>query len=99
LLPVLFFFVSLAVITITFFFSYVCHELVSHETASSSAECSRDKLPFSFVRGQDSTMWNSYLTSVNKLPHARSASVLYHDVLLLAYVFLVVCLASLREDS
>ena len=32
--------------------------LVSHETASSSAECSRDKPPFSFVRGQDSTMWN-----------------------------------------
>ena len=27
-----------------------------HETASSSAECSRDKPPFSFVRGQDSTM-------------------------------------------
>jgi len=26
------------------------------ETASSSAECSRDKPPFSFVRGQDSTM-------------------------------------------
>ena len=25
-------------------------------TASSSAECSRDKPPFSFVRGQDSTM-------------------------------------------
>jgi len=40
------------------FFSYACHEpqLVSHETASSSAECSRDKPPFSFVRGQDSTM-------------------------------------------
>ena len=31
---------------------------VSHETASSSAECSRDKPPFSFVRGQDSTMWD-----------------------------------------
>ena len=27
-------------------------------TASSSAECSRDKPPFSFVRGQDSTMWD-----------------------------------------
>ena len=38
-------------------FSYMCHEpLVSQETASSSAECSRDKPPFSFVRGQDSTM-------------------------------------------
>jgi len=31
---------------------------VSHETASSSAECRRDKPPFSFVRGQDSTMWD-----------------------------------------
>ena len=46
-----------------FFFSYACHEplLVSHETASSSsssAECSRDKPPFSFVRGHDSTMWD-----------------------------------------
>ena len=40
-----------------FFFLYACHDLVSHETASLSAECSRDKLPFSFVRGQDSTMW------------------------------------------
>jgi len=28
--------------------------VVSHETASSSAECSRDKPPFRFVRGQDS---------------------------------------------
>ena len=32
--------------------------VMSHETASSSAECSRDKPPFSFVRGQDSTMWD-----------------------------------------
>jgi len=32
--------------------------VVSHKTASLSAECSRDKLPFSFVRGQDSTMWD-----------------------------------------
>jgi len=33
-----------------FFFSYACHEpkLVSHKTASSSAECSRDKPPFSW---------------------------------------------------
>ena len=30
--------------------------LSSHETVSSSAECSRDKPPFSFVSGQDSTM-------------------------------------------
>ena len=29
--------------------------MVSQETASSSAECSRAKPPFSFVRGQDST--------------------------------------------
>jgi len=36
-----------------FFFSYAFHE---PRTASSSAECSRDKPPFSFVRGQDSTM-------------------------------------------
>jgi len=36
---------------IFFFFSYVYHEpsLVSHETESSFAECSRDKPPFSFV--------------------------------------------------
>ena len=33
------------------------HNVVSHETASSPTECSRDK-PFSFVRGQDSTMWD-----------------------------------------
>jgi len=38
--------------------SYACHEpeLISQETASSSAQWSLDKLPFSFVRGQDSTM-------------------------------------------
>ena len=29
---------------------------INYETASASAECSRDKRPFSFVRGQDSTM-------------------------------------------
>jgi len=43
---------------------YFVYELVSHETASSSAECSRDKPPFSFVRGQDSTnstaVWEHY---------------------------------------
>jgi len=41
-----------------FFFSYACREpyFVSHKTASSSAECSRDKLPFSFVSGQYLTM-------------------------------------------
>ena len=48
-----------------FFFSYAFHEpkLVSHETASTSAECSRDKPPFSFVRGQDSTLWDIVLVS------------------------------------
>ena len=45
---------------IFFFFSYACHEpwLVSQETASSSVECRRDKPPFSFARGQDSTAWD-----------------------------------------
>ena len=38
------------------FFSYPCRE--TYETVSSSAECSRDKPPFSFVRGQGSTMWD-----------------------------------------
>ena len=49
-----------ASLLLAIFFSYACHEpqLVSHETASSSAECSRDKPPFSFDRGQDSTMWD-----------------------------------------
>ena len=37
---------------------------VSHETASSSTECSRDKPPFSFVRGQDSEMWDKHYTVV-----------------------------------
>ena len=43
------------------FLLLVCVSLtitVSHETASSSAECSQDKPPFSFVRVQDSTMWD-----------------------------------------
>jgi len=63
-----------------FFFSYVCHEpqLVSHETASSSAECSRDKPPFSFVRGQDSTMWDIVWVS---LQGHRSVSVSRHFLL------------------
>jgi len=30
--------------------------IISQEAASSSAVCSRHKLPFSFVRGQDSTI-------------------------------------------
>ena len=54
------------------------HNFLSHETASSSAECSRDKKPFSFVRGQDSTMWNI----VWVLPQGhRSMSVSRHFLL------------------
>ena len=39
---------------LSFFLSYACHgpQLISQETASSSVERSRDKLPVSFVRGQ-----------------------------------------------
>ena len=51
---------------------------VSHETASSSAECSRDRTPFSFVRGQDSTMWNT--VCVSPQGH-RSVSVNRHFLL------------------
>ena len=66
-----------------FFFSYACHEplLVSHETASSSsssAECSRDKPPFSFVRGHDSTMWD--IVWISPQGH-RSMSVSRHFLL------------------
>jgi len=63
-----------------FFFSYVCREpqLVSHKTASSSAECSRDKLPFSFVRGQDSTMWNIVWVSPER---HKSVSISHHFLL------------------
>jgi len=63
-----------------FFFSYACHKplLVSHETASSSTECSRDKPPFSFVRGQDSTMWD--IIWVSPQGH-RSVSVSRHFLL------------------
>ena len=59
---------------------FVSHKvlLVSHETASSSAECSRDKPPFSFVREQDSTMWDI----VWVLPQRhRSVSVSRHFLL------------------
>ena len=48
------------------------------QTASSSAECSRDKLPFSFVRGQDSTMWD--IVWVSPQGH-RSVSVSRHFLL------------------
>ena len=62
------------------FFSYACHEpqLVSHETASSSAECSRDKPPFSFVKRQDSTIWD--IVWVSPQGH-RSVSVSRHFLL------------------
>ena len=43
-----------------------------HKTASSSAECSRDKPPFSFVLGEDSTMWDIVWVSPQK---HRSVSV------------------------
>ena len=52
--------------------------MVSHETASSSAECSRDKPPFSFVRGQDSTMWD--IVWISPEGH-RSVSVSRHFLL------------------
>ena len=55
---------------------YLCTaELVSHETASSSAERSRDKPPFSFISGQDSTMWD--IVWVSPQGH-RSVSVSCH---------------------
>ena len=63
-----------------FFFSCACHDpqLVSHETSSSSAECSRDKPPFSFVRGQDSTVWD--IVWISPQGH-RSVSVSRHFLL------------------
>jgi len=51
---------------------------VSHETASSSAEFSRDKPKFSFVRGQDLTMWD--IVWVSPQGH-RSVSVSCHFLL------------------
>ena len=51
---------------------------VSHETASSSTECSRDKPAFSFVRGQDLTMWD--IVWVSPQGH-RSVSVSRHFLL------------------
>ena len=45
--------------------------MVSHETASSSAECSWDKPPFSFVRGrirQCETSWSNVLTAYDPPP-------------------------------
>ena len=52
--------------------------VATHETASSSADCSRDKPPFSFVRGQDSTM--SDIVWVSPQGH-RSASASRHFLL------------------
>jgi len=52
--------------------------LVSWETASSSAQCTRDKPPFSFVRGQDSTTWD--IVWVSPQGH-RSVSVSRHSLL------------------
>jgi len=54
------------------------NQLVSHETASSSAKCSRDKPPFSVVRGQDSTVWD--IVWVSPQGH-RSVSVSRHFLL------------------
>jgi len=53
-------------------------KLVSQETASSSAEYSRDKPPLSFVRGQNSTMWD--IVWVSPQGH-RSVSVSRHFLL------------------
>jgi len=49
------------------------------QNSISFAECSRDKLPFSFVRGQDSTMWD--IVWVSPQGH-RSVSVSRHFLLL-----------------
>jgi len=51
---------------------------VSLKTATSSAECSRDKPPFSYVRGQDSTMRD--IIWVSPQGH-RSMSVSRHFIL------------------
>ena len=48
------------------------HNWSSHETASSSAECSRDKPPFSFVRGQDTTTWDIVWVSRDHCCRGRS---------------------------
>jgi len=60
--------------------------MVSQETVSSSAECSQDKAPFSFVRGQDSTVWDIVMVS---LQGHRSVSVSHH--------FLLQCPCSVRK--
>jgi len=57
---------------------FMSHNWVSHETAPSSSECSRDKPPFSFVRGQDSTMRD--IVWVSPQGH-RSVSVSRHFLL------------------
>ena len=50
----------------------------NHQTASSSSECSWDKPPFNFVRGQDLTMWD--IVWVSPQGH-RSVSVSRHFLL------------------
>jgi len=77
-------------LVVSHFFSYVCHEpyLVSYKTASSSAECSRDKPLLSFVMGQDSTMWDivwaspqghrSVSVCKSSFPSAGTAVSLFH---------------------
>jgi len=70
-----------ALIPLILIFLLVCVSLTiigSHETASLSAECSRDKPPFSFVRGQDLTMWD--IVWVSPQGH-RSVSVSRHFLL------------------
>ena len=58
-------------------------------TASSSAECSHDKPPSSFVRGQDSTMWD--IIWVSQQGH-RSVSASLHFLLQALQ-----CFCSVRE--
>jgi len=49
--------------------------VVSHATTSSCAECSSDRLPLSFVNGQESTIWDIILTSPQE---HKSVSVCRH---------------------
>jgi len=58
--------------------SYRRKQLVSHKTASSTAECGQDKPPFSSVRGQDLTMW--HIVWVSPQGH-RSLSISRHFLL------------------
>ena len=53
--------------------------MVSHETASSSAECSRDKLPFRVLSGDRKTVYQWHLKSETEwtLPPPRTLRKLY----------------------